>query len=372
MRPLQARHLCARSLAMSLGMVWLASAAVALAQPPLTLPQPSQAASAGQRVGLTDITVTYHRPAVNKREIWGKLVPYGQVWRAGANENTVITFSTPVSIGGHALPAGSYGLHMIPAEREWTVIFNRESKAWGSFFYDQADDAARVTVTPSAAPFEEHLAYTFDDVTDKSAVATLHWEKLAVPIRIDVDTSAVVVASLHSELRGLQGFSSQRLAQAAEWCATNNVNLDEAGKWADQAVAQQENFQTLRAKAAVAERKGDVAAASCARSTCSAPTWRSPTSRQATRSSSVRTTTPHGARSWIGRKCRSVTRMGSLRSPRRATAATSSGWSIRGTAGCRHSPCSPCLQASCVSAAGPADTPAGHRGPSSRASRVSR
>ena len=151
MRPSQARHLCARSLAVSLGIVWLASAAVALAQPPLTLPQPSQAASAGQRVGLTDITVTYHRPAVNKREIWGKLVPYGQVWRAGANENTVITFSTPVSVGGHALPAGSYGLHMIPAEREWTVIFNRESKAWGSFFYDQADDAARVTVTPSAA-----------------------------------------------------------------------------------------------------------------------------------------------------------------------------------------------------------------------------
>ena len=262
MRPSQAHHRCARSLPVSLLIVWLASAAVALAQPPLTLPQPSQAASAGQRVGLTDITVTYHRPAVNKREIWGKLVPYGQVWRAGANENTVITFSTPVSIGGHALPAGSYGLHMIPAEREWTVIFNRESKAWGSFFYDQADDAARVTVTPSAAPFEEHLAYTFDDVTDKSAVATLHWEKLAVPIRIDVDTSAVVVASLHSELRGLQGFSSQRLAQAADWCATNNVNLDEAGKWADQAVAQQENFQTLRAKAAVAERKGDVAAAS--------------------------------------------------------------------------------------------------------------
>ena len=261
MRPSQAHHLCARSVAASLGIVWLASAAVALAQPPLTLPQPSQAASAGQRVGLTDITITYHRPAVNKREIWGKLVPYGQVWRAGANENTVITFSTPVSVGGHALPAGSYGLHMIPAEREWTVIFNRESKAWGSFFYDQADDAARATVTPSAAPFEEHLAYTFDDVTDKSAVATLHWEKVAVPIRIDVDTPAVVVASLHSELRGLQGFSWQRLAQAADWCATNNVNLDEAGKWADQAVAQQENFQTLRAWAAVVERKGDAAAA---------------------------------------------------------------------------------------------------------------
>lgn len=261
MRPSRSHHRIARSVAVSLAIAWLAGVAAAFAQPPITLPQPSQAASAGQRVGLTDITITYHRPAVNKREVWGKLVPYGQVWRAGANENTVITFSTPVSVGGHALPAGSYGLHMIPTEREWTVIFNKESKAWGSFFYDQADDAARVTVTPAAAPFEEHLAYTFDDVTDKSAVATLHWEKLAVPIRIDVDTPSVVVASLHSELRGLPGFSWQRLAQAADWCATNNVNLDEAGKWADQAVSQQENFTTLRAKASVADRKGDAAAA---------------------------------------------------------------------------------------------------------------
>jgi TolA-binding protein len=262
MRPSHIPDLCARRLVVSLATVWLSAGAVALAQPPLTLPQPSQAASAAQRIGLTDITISYHRPAVNKREVWGKLVPYGQVWRAGANENTVITFSTAVSVGGHALPAGSYGLHMIPTEREWTVIFNRESKAWGSFFYDQADDAARVTVTPSAAPFEEHLAYTFDDVTNKSVVATLRWEKLAVPIRIDVDTPAVVVTSLHSELRGLQGFSWQRLAQAADWCATNNVNLDEAGKWAEQAVAQQENFTTLRAKAAVVERKGDAALAS--------------------------------------------------------------------------------------------------------------
>ncbi len=232
----------------------------AAAQVPLTLPQPSQAATASQRIGLTDIAIAYHRPAVNKREVWGKLVPYGQVWRAGANENTVITFSTPVTVAGHALAAGAYGLHMIPTEHDWTVIFNRESKAWGSFFYDEADDVARVTVTPAAAPYEEHLVYTFDDPTDRAVVATLHWEKLAVPIRIDVDTPAVVAASLHTELHGLQGFSWQRMAQAAEWCANNNVNLDEAQKWADQAVAQQENFTTLNAKAAVADRKGQSAA----------------------------------------------------------------------------------------------------------------
>ncbi len=242
--------------------VFVITARGAAAQgPALTLPQPSPAATATQRVGITDIAITYHRPAVNKREVWGKLVQWNEVWRAGANENTVITFSSPVSVGGHQLVAGSYGLHMIPTPQGWTVIFNREAKAWGSFFYDAAQDAARVSVTPAASPFQERLSYTFDDPTDTSVVATLHWEKLAVPIRIDVDTPSVVAASLREELRGLAGFSWQRFAQAAQWCATNNVNLDEAGKWADRAVAMQENFTTLRAKSDVLEKQGNSAAA---------------------------------------------------------------------------------------------------------------
>jgi tetratricopeptide (TPR) repeat protein len=262
MRSSSLKLLRAGSLAVLTAAALLAGARFADAQgPPLTLPQPSPAASATQRVGITDITITYHRPAVNKREVWGKLVPWNEVWRAGANENTVIAFTTPVSVGGHQLPAGSYGLHMIPTEHGWTVIFNRESKAWGSFFYDQSEDAARVTVTPSAGPFEERLVYTFDDPTDKSVVATLHWEKIAVPIQIDVDTPAVVAASLHEELRGLAGFSWQRFAQAAQWCAANDVNLDDAAKWADQAVGIQENFATLGAKADVLEKKGNAGTA---------------------------------------------------------------------------------------------------------------
>ena len=248
-------------MALVAGAVVALSSRDAAAQPLLTLPQPSPAASASQRVGVTDITITYHRPAVNKREVWGKLVPWNQVWRAGANENTVVTFTSPVSVGGHVLAAGSYGLHMIPTDHDWTVIFNRESKAWGSFFYDTADDAARVTVTPAAAPFEEHLVYTFDDPTDRSVVATLHWEKLAVPIRIEVDTPSVVTTSLHDELRGLAGFSWQRFAQAADWCLINNVAMDDAAKWADQALSIQENYTTLRTKALVLEHKGDASAA---------------------------------------------------------------------------------------------------------------
>ena len=239
-----------------------AAAGTAAAQgPALTLPQPSPAATVSQRVGITDITISYHRPAVNKREVWGKLVPWNEVWRAGANENTVITFTSRVSVGGHALAAGSYGLHMIPTAQSWTVIFNRESKAWGSFFYDAADDAARVTVTPSAGAFEERLSYTFDEPSDSSVVATLRWEKVAVPIRIDVDTPSIVAASLREELRGLAGFNWQRFAQAAQWCAANNVNLDEAAKWADTAVGIQENFTTLRAKSDVLEKQGNSPAA---------------------------------------------------------------------------------------------------------------
>jgi Protein of unknown function (DUF2911)/Bacterial transcriptional activator domain len=225
--------------------------------PPLSLPQPSPAATITQQVGLTDITISYHRPAVNKREVWGKLVPYDQVWRAGANENTTITFSSDVTVGGQKLAAGSYGLHMIPTAKEWTVILSRESHAWGSFFYDQKDDAARFTVTPRSSDFVERLAYSFDEPSDTGVTAILRWEKLAVPVAIKVDTPTVVASSLRTQLKGLQGFFWQPFAQAAAYCANHNVNLEEASTWADRAVKMNENFTTLRAQALVAEKRGD-------------------------------------------------------------------------------------------------------------------
>src|SRR5262249_3783013 len=107
----------------------------------LDLPRPSQRAQITQRVGITDITITYHRPLVNDRKVWDALVPYGKVWRAGANENTTITFSDPVTIEGKALDAGTYGLHMIPTADQWTIIFSKNSTSWGAFTYDQAEDA---------------------------------------------------------------------------------------------------------------------------------------------------------------------------------------------------------------------------------------
>ena len=128
---------------------------------PLKAPEPSPAATVTQTVGLTELKINYHRPAVGGRKIWGGLVPYGEVWRAGANENTTITFSSPVKIGGKPLAAGTYGLHMIPTTKQWTVIFSNVSSAWGSFTYDEKEDALRVTVTPQPAEgFVERLSYT--------------------------------------------------------------------------------------------------------------------------------------------------------------------------------------------------------------------
>src|SRR5262249_2019862 len=156
-----------------------------------------------QTVGLTEIAIAYHRPAVNKREIFGGLVPWNDVWRAGANQNTTISFSTPVKIGGKALAAGTYGLHMIPSQKSWTIIFSKTADGWGSFTYDPKEDALRISATPRAAELEERLSYTFDDPNDTKTTITLRWEKVAVGFLVEVDTPAAVMANMRHELRGL-------------------------------------------------------------------------------------------------------------------------------------------------------------------------
>lgn len=229
--------------------------------PPLTLPQPSQAARVEQTVGLTEIAVTYHRPRVRERKVWGGLVPYGQVWRAGANENTVVAFSTPVTVEGRALAAGSYGLHTIPTEGKWTVIFSTMDAAWGSFSYDESEDALRVEVQPEAAPFEEALAYTFDDATATSVTLSLRWEELRVPIRIEVDTPEIVYQSLVREMRGIGRFFWQPWNQAAAYLAGNGIHLDTAMDWVDRSIAIQKNFSNVYTKSRLLALAGDAAAA---------------------------------------------------------------------------------------------------------------
>lgn len=223
----------------------------------LKAPEASPAASDSQTVGITDIVVSYHRPAVAGRKVWGGLVPYGEVWRAGANENTTLTFSTPVKIAGQPLPAGTYGLHAIPSEKEWTVIVSSMAKAWGSYGYNAKEDALRFKVAPVAADFSERLAYRFDDPTESSVILSLHWEKLALPIKIEVNTPAQVMAEMRIQLRGASQFNWAAWNQAAGFWLAHGGSLDEAQNMAERAAVMQPNYQTFTTLALLAEKKGD-------------------------------------------------------------------------------------------------------------------
>lgn len=253
------RTAAARAILMLVG---LAAGRTAFAQsPPLTVPQPSQAASVSQTVGLTEITISYHRPRVQGRNVWGELVPYGEVWRAGANENTTIEFSTPVEVDGHPLAAGRYGFHTLPTAGAWQLIFSSVDSNWGSFAYDAKEDVLRVEVKPEAAPFEEALAFTFDDATARETTVALRWEKLRVPFKVTVDTPEIVYQSLKRELRGLGQFFWQPWNQAATTLLTSKVHLDDAMVWVDKSIAIQKNFANSFTKARLLGEKGDAAGA---------------------------------------------------------------------------------------------------------------
>jgi tetratricopeptide (TPR) repeat protein len=242
--------------------VFLAFAPALHAQAPgLKLPDPSPAATVTQSLGLADFTVTYHRPAVNKRKIWGELVPYGDVWRAGANENTTLTSTAPFTFGGKPVPAGTYGVHILPTADSWTFILSSQSKAWGSFSYDQKEDVVRAAVKPETGDFTERLAWSFDDPNKDGATLTIRWEKTKASVPIAVDSNAVTLASIHDQLRGLPRFGWQGWNQAANWCLRNKTNLDEAMTWADRSITLQPTYANLRTKAGLEETKGNATAA---------------------------------------------------------------------------------------------------------------
>src|SRR6266478_2667322 len=222
----------------------------------LVLPRISQRATVTQRVGMSDITIAYHEPLVGGREIWGKIVPYGKVWRAGENENSTITFSDDVTVEGKALAAGTYGLHTIPDKDQWTIIFSKNSTSWGSFSYDEKEDALRVTAKPQATDFREALTYTFEEVKPDSTAAALRWEKLAVPFHVSVDVKAVVLKSVKNELRSVGGFTWGGYDEAAQWCLDNNYNLEEALKWEDTSIQNEERFENLETKSRILDALG--------------------------------------------------------------------------------------------------------------------
>lgn len=227
------------------------SAADAHAQSLLNLPRPSQHALVSQRLGITDINIVYSRPLVNGRKIWGGLVPYGQVWRTGANENTTIEFTDPVTIDGHPLAKGIYGLHMIPNENEWTVIFSKNSTSWGSFSYDKAEDALRVNVKPRPADLHNALTYDFDDLKPDSAVVELEWEKLAVPFTVAVNTNDIVSQSIKEQLRGGVQYTWIPWDEAANYLLTSKGNLQDALKDSDTSLQYEERFENLLTKSQV-------------------------------------------------------------------------------------------------------------------------
>jgi len=222
----------------------------ASAQNDLNLPDASQAAEVKQRIALTDITIKYHRPLVKGRKIWGGLVPYGKVWRAGANENTTIEFSDPVSVEGKPLPKGIYGLHMIPSPNSWTVIFSKTYTAWGSYSYDQKEDALRVDVKPRPlAGMKEALEFEFGDLKPDSTAVTLKWEKLGVPFTVSIKDSDQTLQNIRDQLKGRAQYNWQDLDQAAQFCLTRKIDLDEALRWADASIQNEERFDNLSTKA---------------------------------------------------------------------------------------------------------------------------
>lgn len=253
----------------------LCFAASAFAQ--VTLPRPSQKASVMQRIGVTDITITYSRPGVKGRKIWGDplpgqtakgeatldnqnerpkdavIVPYGHVWRTGANEATMFVVTDDVLINGQKLAAGSYSLHTIPTKDEWTIVFNGTSNQWGSFDYDSAKDTLRVKAKPQwGNENKEWLEYSFDPVGDDSAQVNIRWEKISVPFTVKVaDVAATTTAKLKTAVSNAKADDWRTPMQAGNYLINNQSADDDAlgMQWLEQSIKVKETFQNLASKA---------------------------------------------------------------------------------------------------------------------------
>ncbi|HTR80400.1 MAG TPA: DUF2911 domain-containing protein [Bacteroidota bacterium] len=214
--------------------------------------QLSPAASVSQTAGVTDISVTYHCPGVKGREIWGKLVPYDQVWRAGANEATTVSFSTDVTVGGKQLKAGTYGFFVIPKHGQWIAIFNAQPKQWGAFSYDSTKDVVRVPVTPETIPNQERLSYIFADMTPTSIKLVLQWEKVALPVTIDLNTGA----NLAKAAKDAISMTWQEYNNYALFCLDSKIDWDKGMEAVDKSIAIDENASNLRMKAELLAQGG--------------------------------------------------------------------------------------------------------------------
>jgi hypothetical protein len=229
-------------------------------------------ASVSEQVGITDVKINYNRPGVKGREgkIYGTPIVHAGYsdlgfgtskaapWRAGANENTTIEFSTPVRIEGKDLPAGIYAFFVAYDPTECTLIFSKNSTSWGSFFYNDKEDALRVKVKPvSLDKSVERLKYEFIDQTDNSATIALEWEKLRIPFKVEVDLINTRLENFRLAVRGSDGFRWESFEEAATFCLNNNTNLEEGLKWSDNAVRFQKNFSTLSTNSSLLDKMGN-------------------------------------------------------------------------------------------------------------------
>ena len=233
----------------------------------LNLPRGSQMATVSQTIGTSEVSITYSRPSVNGREIWGQLVPYGlnnlgfgtstaAPWRAGANENTTITFSHDMKVEGQPIEAGTYALFLEVRENDQaTLILNKNHSAWGSFFYEPEKDAVNATITTKSIPHMEMLTFGFPEVTANSATAALMWEKKAFPFTIEAPVNDIVMTEIRQALQNQPGFNRQTWEQAATFASNAGTNLEEALGWADAAIAgqffSQKTFTNLQIKAGI-------------------------------------------------------------------------------------------------------------------------
>jgi len=213
-------------------------------------PQPSPLATVSQRVGITDVTITYSRPGVKGRTIWGELVPFDNVWRTGANAATKIELSRDVQINGKELKAGTYSIHTIPTTGDWTVIFNSVAAPSG-YSYDEAKDVLRIAVTPKPHDFHERMTFTFPQVDDDSATVALVWEKLMVPFTIKADTKAHVMENAKGELDDWIP-----LYRAANYAFEQGMTED-AMRWIDRSMTIRETYWNMSAKARMLAESGD-------------------------------------------------------------------------------------------------------------------
>ena len=229
---------------------------------------PSPAATVSQTIGISTITVSYSRPSVKGREIWGALVPYGwnvqgfgagnkAPWRAGANENTVITFSHEATVGGQRVPPGSYGLFfVINNDNSGELILSKDYRSWGSFFYDSKQDLIRVKIQLRDIPHTEMLTYDFINITKNSAELVLNWEKKQFPVKIEFAVDAIVMSNAAEELKSTTGFSWTGYYSAANYALQNMVNYEQALTWINKAIVMNMNFNTLITKFGLLQATG--------------------------------------------------------------------------------------------------------------------